>query len=111
MKAWICSTQELEGFDDFIVFAETRGQAQASGSSYFNVHFLDVKVERAKWADGLARCGNEVDCKDKEVARVLRERGWWYSEEKRCAECGLSEWEDLESSHLVNGVCGDCRRE
>lgn len=107
MKAWQVNESSYEFCT--IVFAETANKAKLRGSNALDVPYIDVRVKRANWADNLAQKGGEIDWDNKEVAQILRDQGWWYIEEKRCIECGLSEWDILTHSHLVDDVCGDCK--
>jgi len=118
--AWVC--ENYPDYDEItIVFADTLSEAKTLGSSVLDVPYINVRVKRARWADGLPQrkmlIGNElvevseIDFNDPIAAEVLRERGWMDNdrEHKLCEKCDLYEWEALELSHLKDGICGYCR--
>lgn len=108
MKAW-----RVDDFEDefsTIVYAGTRNKARVLGSAIFDEPYIGVKVKRVSWADDLAQKGGEIDWNDKEVAKTLRDMGWWFCNPACCEVCGLYEWDVLKNSYLVDGVCGDCRK-
>ncbi|MCC2250058.1 hypothetical protein JUJ52_08770 [Virgibacillus sp. AGTR] len=74
MKAW--HTQDINGEMQEIVFAETRAKAIYQSEAYGWTDYINVRIKRARYADGLE--GNP-----KQLKQSMLENGWWFE----CDSC------------------------
>ncbi len=110
MKAYVA----IEVVDEermTVVFAKSANKAKVLASNVLDVPYIKVNISRLPWADSLPHINGEIDWDNKEVAKEFRASGWGRGEGYSCDSCELYEWEILEDSHLVNGLCKDCREE
>lgn len=104
IRAWFVTERGYEEYSR-IVFAETRGQAQAEGASLLDRDFMEVSAVRAKKYDKYAE--------DMTVPiDVLLKDGWWFTcHGLNC--CNEVYQDDIENGGMIlNGMpyCPDCAR-
>lgn len=68
MKAW--HVQDINGEHQEIVFAEKRSEAFLKSEARIWVDYIDVKVKRAKYCDGLENEPNSI-------IQAQLDNGWW----------------------------------
>lgn len=97
MKAW--HVQDTDGEMQEVVFAEKRSEAIYKSEAYRWTDYINVRVKRAKYADGL-----ENEPKDK-ILQVLLDNGWWFE----CGNC-FTHVTDEDSFFIQNGhvFCEKC---